>query len=78
MFDALVFWLMRPLAEIAIVLGLTATAMLVYGITCLPGYLKQRRCKHEAVWEDGKCDAWCRACGKNLGFISTWRKKQRV
>ena len=78
MFDALVFWLMKPLAEIAIALGLAAAAMLVYGLACLPGYLKQRRCAHEKVWEDGGCNAHCRACGKNLGFIGTWREKRRA
>jgi hypothetical protein len=78
MIDALVFWLMKPLAEIAFALGLILAVMLVYGLACLPGYLKRRRCKHEQVWEDGQCNARCRACGKNLGFIGTWREKRRA
>ena len=78
MFDALVFWLMKPLAEVAIALAVLAVVSLVYGLACLPRYFNQRQCTHEAVREDGKCDAWCRACGKNLGFIGTWREKRRA
>ena len=34
----------------------------------------QWRCKHDGgVGETMACDAICRQCGKNLGFIGTWR-----
>lgn len=38
-------------------------------------WIKQRRCNHESVRETMACDAICNKCGKNLGFIGSWRKK---
>lgn len=39
---------------------------------------KQRRCKHTTgVSETMSCDAICKACGKNLGFIGTDENKIR-
>jgi len=33
-------------------------------------------CKHNAgVTETQACDAICRECGKNLGFIGMWRER---
>lgn len=33
-------------------------------------------CKHNAgVTETQACDAICRECGKNLGFIGAWRER---
>jgi hypothetical protein len=78
MWESFRFWLMKPLAEAALWLTLLAVVLLIYGLASLPGYLKQRRCKHEQVREDGACNAWCSACGKNLGFIGTWREKRRA
>lgn len=38
---------------------------------------KQSRCKHDGgITETGSCDAICRKCLKNLGFIGSWREKQ--
>ncbi len=38
---------------------------------------QQWRCKHDGgVYESMACDAICKQCGKNLGFIGSWRKKQ--
>lgn len=38
---------------------------------------KQFLCSHDAgVNETQACDAICRKCGANLGFIGTWRKQQ--
>lgn len=31
------------------------------------------KCQHLRVRESMACDAWCRDCGKNLGFIQNWR-----
>lgn len=73
MIDALIFWLMKPLSEIAVVLAVLLVGLLVYLVASIPKYIKQRRCMHEKVWEDGACNAHCRACGKKLGFIGTWR-----
>lgn len=39
---------------------------------------KQRRCKHTSgVHETRACDAICKDCGKNLGFIGTDENKIR-
>lgn len=35
----------------------------------------QRNCKHEFYCETNACEAICRQCGKNLGFIGAWRAK---
>lgn len=39
--------------------------------------LFQPKCKHLRVRESMACDAWCRNCGKNLGFIGAWRQKNQ-
>jgi hypothetical protein len=38
---------------------------------------RQRKCKHLRVFETQACDAVCRDCGKNLGFIGTWREREK-
>lgn len=40
-------------------------------------WIKQTKCSHKNVFENGACDAICRDCGKNLGFIGTWKKRQK-
>lgn len=36
---------------------------------------EQWRCKHDSGFnETSKCDAICRKCGKNMGFIGKYRK----
>lgn len=48
------------------------TAISLYNI------FKQAICKHDdGVNETMACDAICRKCGKNLGFIGTWREKHK-
>lgn len=37
--------------------------------------IRQARCRHTKVFENGSCDAICRQCGKNLGFIGAWRER---
>lgn len=37
---------------------------------------RQSKCSHDRVWEDRQCRAICHECGKNLGFIKTWRDAQ--
>ena len=34
---------------------------------------KQFMCPHHEVHETMACEAICDECGKNLGFIGTWR-----
>lgn len=67
---------MKPVAEISVVLGILAVIGVLYTLVSLPGWLRQRRCSHERVNEDGACNAWCASCGKNLGFIGTWRERK--
>lgn len=39
---------------------------------------RQWRCKHQqGVMETSACDAICRSCGKNLGFIGAWRAARK-
>lgn len=59
-------------------IGLTALA-LIFVIFCVVGarrMLRQSRCNHARYYETSACDAICIDCGKNLGFIGTWRDKQ--
>ena len=37
-------------------------------------YRKTRHCQHLRVRENRECDVICADCGRNLGFIATWRK----
>lgn len=40
--------------------------------------LSQWKCKHDAgVNETMACNAICRKCGKDLGFIGAWREKTK-
>ena len=48
--------------------------VLVSGCVGLAKIIRQARCKHDTVFENGACDAICSLCGKNLGFIGSWRK----
>ena len=46
----------------------------ITALFCAPHWYKRLRCKHDAgVWENHSCDAICKRCGKNLGFIDNWR-----
>ncbi len=76
MLEYMKIWIARLIVEagavILLLLLLAFTMFLIY----LPGILKQRRCPHERVNETQACDAICRECGKNLGFIQNWRDAQ--
>ena len=59
------------------VFGLIALAvfLLIVGFVYAKQAWKQSRCKHDGgVNETMACDAICRQCGKNLGFIGKWRE----
>ena len=49
--------------------------LLVVGIKLLSDYVRTLRCKHERYHENMACHAICRGCGKDLGFVETWRDK---
>lgn len=74
MIAAVQFWLAKPLAE-----ALAALAIIVIVLLAgLPRMIRQARCRHNGdVAETSACDAICRDCGKNLGFIGTWRAKRK-
>lgn len=62
---------------LGVAFGLLAFGSFV-GVTALE-WAKQWHCKHDGeVNETSACDAVCRKCGKNLGFIGTWREKNKV
>lgn len=57
--------------------GLVVAAVGFYAAGAAIELFTQWRCKHdEGVRETRACDAICRKCGKNLGFIGSWRKRQ--
>ena len=71
---AILFWLAQHLVN----LGLALAMFLIIALAHLPRVLRQALCRHDGrVWENGACDAICRECGKNLGFIGTWRAKRK-
>ena len=55
--------------------------VVLFVVTIIPAlhiinWLKYRNCKHDGgVNETSSCDAICRKCYKNLGFIGAWREK---
>lgn len=74
MTEAFVFWLAKSVAEFSVgVVVFFVGAVVVIGLS-LSAVFRQARCRHESVRETQACDAICQHCGKNLGFIGTWRK----
>ena len=61
------------------VIGVTIalTAVILGGLNAVCTARKQSKCPHARVVETGACNAVCVHCHKNLGFIGTWREKQR-
>ena len=60
------------------VVGLFICGIIVFfvAVQSFSQWVKQSRCKHDGgVHETMACDAICNKCGKNLGFIGSWRKK---
>ena len=58
-------------------LVLLGLVLLFIAGSAIKEYITQSRCKHEDVRENMACHAICRECGKDLGFIGTWREKQK-
>ena len=57
---------------LAIVLSIASS--IIIGVV---QWRKESRCKHDGGYnETQKCDAICRRCGKNLGFIGKLRDKK--
>ncbi len=63
-------WTISDAIGIALFILFSAIGAAVY----LSIWWRQWRCKHQnGVGETSACDAICRTCGKNLGFIGAWR-----
>ena len=61
----------------ALSIGMLVLVYLV--ISTIKIIIKQAHCKHDGgVNETRACDAICRKCGKNLGFIGTWRSRMEA
>ena len=62
------------------IFGLFIFGLMVFIYLCmrLPELVKQYFCKHEKYSETSSCDAICKSCGKNLGFIGNVRKKDKL
>ena len=68
-------WTFSDAVTIVVVLAF----VLVFGFLRLMVFVEQALCSHDrGVTETSACDAICRKCGKNLGFIGTWREKNKV
>lgn len=60
------------LTVLAIVLAIASS--IIIGVI---QWHRESRCKHDGGYnETQKCDAICRQCGKNLGFIGKLRAKK--
>lgn len=60
------------------VIGLVVTGiiLLVIIVNWLKDVIAQSGCNHDGgVNETQACHVICRKCGKDLGFIGTWRKQ---
>ncbi len=76
--EYLMFWVSKALVEFGIAIGILLLGALVLAVLWIPTWRKQSRCAHDdRVYETQSCDAICQQCGKNLGFIGTWRKQQQ-
>lgn len=59
---------------LAIIVLISIAALFL--IVMLPIWIKSFRCSHDGgVSETSACDAICLKCGKNLGFIGSWKEK---
>ncbi len=66
-------WTLQDVVSIAML----ALILVVVALIFLTTFVREMLCKHDAgVNETQACDAICRNCGKNLGFIGAWRKTQ--
>lgn len=81
MSEYLMFWLSHALVQFGIAVGLLLFGALIGALILIalwiPTWRRQSRCTHDRMYETQSCDAICQQCGKNLGFIGTWRKQQQ-
>jgi hypothetical protein len=77
MVDYILFWLSKTLAELIVVGSIAIIVIFIIVLFYIPTVIKQWRCKHLQYRETMACDAICRDCNKNLGFIGTIRDKDK-
>ena len=57
-----------------VLIVLTIASSIIIGVV---QWRKESRCKHDGGYNETQaCDAICRQCGKNLGFIGKLRDKK--
>ena len=70
----LTFWPLETLAELIVTVVVVMAFVIVW---VLPNIIKQYRCRHDGgFYETRACNAICRQCSKNLGFIGNLRDKK--
>ena len=67
-------WTLSDVIGVTVIL-LVAFAYLIF---IAKQWIGHRMCRHESISETSACDAICRDCGKNLGFIGAWRERKRA
>ena len=74
MWDAMLVGISLFIWNVAIAISV----LLAVAIVLAPGVIRrirqQSRCSHQRYHETSACDAICSDCGKNLGFIGSWRE----
>lgn len=73
--DTLLVWIGWNIAG-PLLLG--AIAVLVVTLFQVPRAIRQMTCAHLVFYETRACDAVCRQCGKNLGFIGAIRAQRKT
>jgi hypothetical protein len=73
--DAMLARIGWALGEVAMIGAACLAIYILVLLVTLPSRIRRHRCKHMHYFETGKCDAICSNCGKNLGFIGSWRTK---
>ena len=69
--------LMFTVSDCLAILVWAIIAILILFLTLKTAF-RQSRCKHDKGYtETRSCDAICRKCGKNLGFIQNLRDKEK-
>lgn len=51
--------------------------LVIFIIFQVVSWFKYRNCTHDTYFETMACEAICRTCGKNLGFIGTVREERK-
>jgi hypothetical protein len=70
------FWMAKAATDLLLIICIVLLIFLFAVFRLCMHRFKYRNCKHERVNETQACDAICCNCGRNLGFIETWRSGQ--